>query len=144
MFHSNKIVKKDVSSKKMREMSFSPLKKLLMGYGIILFLGLTYAFVWNPRGYYLSCPFRNQTGFLCGGCGVTRMCLSLLAFDWGTAYQSNPFLFLSLPFLAVITVKESIDYVKGRKNPKIEHYYNLLIHFYLLLLVIWTIYRNLP
>lgn len=62
-------------------------------------LGFLY-FIWiEGTGISFPCPFRWLTGYLCPGCGITALCLSLIHGDVRAAYEANPFLFCTLPFL---------------------------------------------
>lgn len=52
--------------------------------------------------YYLAgCPIRWLFGFTCPSCGMTRAAISLLKFDFVSAYGYHPLVFL-LPVFAII------------------------------------------
>jgi uncharacterized protein DUF2752 len=63
--------------------------------------GATYLYIFEPgkSGFFPGCPFRALTGFTCPGCGSTRGLHCLLHGDVVGAFQFNPLLILSLPFL---------------------------------------------
>lgn len=88
------------------------LAHLLGGICLLLALGLGYAGVVHMVGRGLYCPFYLATGLLCPGCGVSRMCLSLLRGDWAGAWRANPGLFLLSPLLAALLALRGIRYVR--------------------------------
>ena len=87
-------------------------RRLLAGSGMLLALGLGYALWVRLTGLAVPCLFRTATGRLCPGCGVTRLCLALLRWDWAEAWSANPVLLLMLPVLAVLGVRLAVRYVR--------------------------------
>lgn len=87
--------------------------KLLTGLAALGAAGLGYAWLVDRLGRGLSCPFYRLTGYLCPGCGVSRMCMALLRGDWAGARAANPALFFLLPVLAGLLVWRVVGYVKG-------------------------------
>lgn len=79
----------------------------------LLCAGLLYAWVVIPMGVVIPCPFRLITGYLCPGCGVTRMCLAFLRGDPAAAYGYNKGLFLILPLLAALILSALYRYIRG-------------------------------
>lgn len=118
------------------------LLRLLSGLSLLLALGLGYALVVRVLGRGLYCPFYMTTGLLCPGCGVSRMCLSLLGGDWAGAWRANPGLVLLSPFLAVLLSLRAVRYVRTGegKSPVWEARIWLAIA---VLLVAYGVLRNL-
>lgn len=115
--------------------------RLFTGGRAILALGLGYALWVRFTGLAVPCPFFAVTGRLCPGCGVTRMCLALLRWDWAAAWDANPVLLMMLPFLAILGVRMAVRYIQetGVAGPKWE---NVLLWAMTVLLVIWGAARN--
>ncbi len=115
----------------------------LLGAGaLLLAAGLAYALWVGATGLALLCPFHAVTGLQCPGCGVTRLCLSLLRGDCSGAWRANPLLMLMLPILAVLAVRLSVRYVReGSAAPTRRE--NALIWVLTALLAAWGIVRNL-
>lgn len=90
-------------------------KKLAMILGAAILAGITASFVMIKTGYHLPCLFRSITGYLCPGCGATRMFLSLFQMDIKSAFHSNMLLFLSMPFILFILAEMMISYIKTGK-----------------------------
>lgn len=61
-----------------------------------------------------SCPFRLLTGLTCPGCGTTRCLHQLLHGNLAAAFQLNPLLLLSLPFLLYALVRYTYGVMLGR------------------------------
>lgn len=118
------------------------LRRLLGAAGLLLAAGLAYALWVGATGLALPCPFHAVTGLQCPGCGVTRLCLSLLRGDCSGAWEANPALLLMLPILAVLAVRLSTRYVReGSATPTRRE--NALIWVLIALLAAWGIVRNL-
>lgn len=118
------------------------LRKLALGGGTLLGLGVAYTVLIFVVGRGLYCPFWRITGLLCPGCGVTRMCLALLRLDLAGAWQANAALLLALPVLAVLAVRLAVRYVRtGQKLPSRGEervLWGLLLYF-----LAWGVLRNL-
>lgn len=123
--------------------SKSRLLRLLGGLGLLLALGLGYALVVRIVGRGLYCPFYLATGLLCPGCGVSRMCLSLLRGDWMGAWRANPGLVLLSPLLAVLLGLRAVRYVRTGEG-KAPAWESRLWIALALLLVVYGVLRNLP
>ena len=116
-------------------------RRLLAGCGALLASGLGYA-VWVRRtGLAIPCLFYAVTGRLCPGCGVTKLCLALLRWDWAGAWDANPVLLLMLPVLAALGVRLAVRYIRedNSTGPKWE---NALLWVMTALLVVWGAARN--
>lgn len=117
-------------------------RRLLTRVGALLAAGLGYALWARLTGLAVPCPFRTVTGWLCPGCGTTRMCLALLRWDWAAAWSANPVLLLMLPVLALLSIRLSVRYV--REGTVIgSKWENALIWAMAALLVVWGVVRNL-
>lgn len=118
------------------------LKKLAIAGAALVGLGAAYTVLILVIGRGLYCPVWKLTGFLCPGCGVTRMCLALLRLDFPGAWRANAALLLSLPVLLLVATRMVVRYVRiGRKLPSRGEervFWGLLIYF-----LAWGILRNL-
>ena len=83
---------------------------------LTLAVGTTYLFIFEPgkSGFFPACPFRLLTGFTCPGCGSTRGLHRLLHGDVIGAFEFNPLMVLSLPFLLYALVRYTTAAVTGR------------------------------
>jgi hypothetical protein len=106
-------------------------------------IGATYLFIFEPgkSGFFPACPFRTLTGFTCPGCGSTRGLHRLLHGDVVAAFEFNPLMVLSLPFLLYALVRYTAAAVSGR--PLQRHYVNAK-YIWMLFAVIMSfwIFRN--
>ena len=122
----------------MKKRLFSELFKLL----IILFAGILYYIIILVTGFKIPCVFNYFTGYLCPGCGMTRMIISVLNFDFSSAYYYNRAIFLTLPFILSFLIYEEIKYIKNGKRPfsKASHTFFILEAA---ILIVFGIARNL-
>ena len=116
-------------------------RRLLVAGGALVGSGLGYALWVQITGLAIPCPFYAVTGRLCPGCGVTRMCLALLRWDWAAAWNANPVLLLMLPILAFLGVRLAVRYVRedSAVGPGWE---NALLWAMIALLIVWGAARN--
>lgn len=118
-------------------------KKLLARAGLILGIGLAYALFCSLTGLALPCPFHTLTGLWCPGCGVSRMCISLLRGEFSTAWGYNPALMALLPVLAAVLTRLGVRYVRtGETRPTRGE--NVLIWGMAVCLLAFGVLRNLP
>ena len=68
----------------------------------LLSAGLFFAYGAVRWGWWLPCVFNRLTGLRCPGCGVSRMCLSLLRLDFEQAFYWNGAVMICLPALAYL------------------------------------------
>lgn len=95
-------------------------KKTLIILGAAILAGITASFVMIKYDLHLPCLFRSITGYMCPGCGATRMFLSLMQLDIKEAFYNNIMLFLSLPFILFILAEMIYSYVKTGKASNSE------------------------
>lgn len=110
--------------------------------GEILLFGLLYYLLHTYTGLGIPCPIRLLTGYLCPGCGVTRMAVSLIRGDISAAYAYNPFVLTVLPLLGIWSMYRTHTYIQTGKTD-FSLWEIFLLAAILLGAVIFTIYRNM-
>lgn len=113
---------------------------------LVLFLGFIY-YRFNPLEYnfFPKCPFRQATGLECAGCGSQRAIHNLLHLNILGAFNENPLLVLSLPYIFVALI---LDLPKNKQNPTLLKWRNRLlgmkaIYFWLIIVIVFWIGRNI-
>lgn len=93
--------------------------------------------VWVPK-----CPFRLLTGLDCPACGTQRALHAVLHGAWAEAMACNPFLVISLPYLALV-VFTTLRRPGGKSALRyVQH--PVTVRIYLAAIVAWWILRNTP
>jgi Protein of unknown function (DUF2752). len=119
------------------------MKKLVCTMFLILVIGLLYILFWFKTGILLPCLFHKITGLYCPGCGVTRMCLSLLHMNFYQAFRYNAGVMVILPILILYGLKYVIMYLKG-EQPHFSKVQNIILYLMIIWLVIFGVIRNIP
>jgi len=121
----------------MKSRLISEIKKL----SCVLLIGFVYYLIVKFTGFAIPCIFYKTTGLLCPGCGITRMIVAALNFDFAAAFSYNKMLFVTLPIIGCILIYNEIVYiVKGTRSSK---YTEPILYIEIVLLVIFCIVRNL-
>ena len=123
-------------------------KKLIKIALIVLVLG-GFFFIYryyNPsnHSFFVPCPFKYATGYLCPGCGSQRAIHQLLHLNILGALRLNPFMVLSLPIIIYglgITAWNFIFETQYRFN---LFYSKVFIYGYFGFAVLYWVLRNLP
>ncbi|HZE67958.1 MAG TPA: DUF2752 domain-containing protein [Pyrinomonadaceae bacterium] len=105
----------------------------------------TYLFLFDPAtsSGYPSCPFRTLTGLQCPGCGSTRALHQLLHGHPVAAFEFNPLLVLSLPFLALALLRVG-RFLPTHDNPKNRIVSPSIGWLVLAVVVGFWVFRNTP
>lgn len=107
---------------------------------IILIFGIIYYFVYTLTGIGFKCPVNSITGFLCPGCGISRLIVHLSRLEINSAFQSNKYLFVTIPFLIFEFIYVNYIDCLHRKQPK---WNDILLKTYFVSLIIFGIVRNI-
>ena len=109
------------------------LAHLLVGAGFLYFL-----FV-DLTGLGIPCLFRMATGLKCPGCGVTTMVESLARLDFASAFEANPFVFSTLPFLLFEVAYAGLYLSSKRRRSRPN---DALLLLYAVFLLAFAVLRN--
>ena len=118
--------------------------RLCIKTGGLLGAGLFYAFICILAGHPLiPCLFHTVTGLYCPGCGVSRMCLSILSLDFASAFKANAAVFLLLPPGLVMALRMAVRYVRtGNTRP--TQVQTCVFYVMVGVLLVFGVVRNLP
>ena len=108
-------------------------------------LALVVLFFFDPTRYaiYPTCPFHQLTGLNCPGCGALRAAHQLIHGHLAAAFRLNSFLFIALPVMLLVLVKNAIQQLRGAApEPKVVSPF--WIRLLLAALILFTVLRNLP
>lgn len=116
-------------------------RKILKIYGGILSVGLGYLILTSVMHIDIPCFYFATTGFLCPGCGVTRMFLSLARLDFAEAFSYNPVVFVLLILwngIALLCFCGKTAFVKDKR------FLYTVLGLSIAALLIFGFVRNLP
>ena len=96
--------------------------ELFRNVGILLAIGIGYYIFHSITDIGIKCPFYLLTGFLCPGCGISRMFLALISLDFSSALYFNAAAFVLLPFVLSVLISYYYEYIKkGRASLRPWH-----------------------
>ena len=90
----------------------------------------------------IPCIFKKITGLRCPGCGVSRMCMALLRFDFVQAAKYNIFVLSLIPFILPLAIYKMVVFIKSgiTKNTLFEKIFYPIVF---VLCIAFAIIRNL-
>ncbi len=119
------------------------LVQVLRPVGEVVLIGAAYFVFMKLTGLAIPCILYKITGKYCPGCGITRMILALLRFDFYTAIRQNCLLFFLLPCFLIYSLWKSVYYIKtGKRYSGRVEQVAILVAF--VLVVAFWIMRNMP
>ena len=117
------------------------LKKTVIKYSVILFIGFSYLIFVLCTGIRIPCLFYEITGLKCPGCGISRMFVSLAKLDFAAAFKFNPFALITGPFVLLYFVLNEIEYVKNGNGRREK--LKVFIYPELVAALIYAVIRNI-
>lgn len=123
-------------------------KKYITAIGILIFVAvLIYFYFNNPvdkENFYVSCTFKNVTGWDCAGCGAQRSVHYLLHGNWLEALRYNALFVVALPYVFILIYYAIRSYLFGKTYPNSFWFSGKMALIFVAVLVIYTLIRNLP
>lgn len=101
-------------------------------------------FLFNPmEAFWMpKCFFHELTGLNCPACGNQRALHALMHAQFVKAWQFNPFLFISLPYLLPLLFIK-ICKVDNRYTIVRVLTHKITIYIYVIMICVWWISRNI-
>ena len=118
------------------------IRKVIIISASLLAAGCAYAVFFSKTGIGIPCVFRKLTGFMCPGCGTTRMLVSLFRFDFVAAWNYNPVVLCMLPVGAVLLTLSIKRYIIGDSN-KMSRAETVTEYIMLFVLIAFGVLRNI-
>lgn len=116
--------------------------------GILILAAVLLYFYFNDpaqkENFFVSCTFKNLTGWDCAGCGGQRSLHHLLHLDLIKAVRYNAFLVLLTPYFIVLIIYAIRDFIYGTGYPKNFWFSGKMALVLVGLIFLYTIVRNLP
>lgn len=108
----------------------------------LIVAGCAYAVFFKLTGWGIPCPLKFATGLECPGCGVTRMCTSIIMLDFKAAWSYNPVIMCMLPVGGVLFFNGLKRYiVTGINTP--AKWENAVMVVMIIVLLIYGVVRNI-
>ena len=104
---------------------------------LVLLLGNPYSEAW-----WLKCPLHTLTGWQCPLCGMQRQLHALMHFQWAEAWQLNPVLLLSYPYLFLLLLGQLSPRFRASRLGE-RCYKNSVLFTFIAVLILWGIIRNI-
>lgn len=114
----------------------------MAGIAVAVLAGLLYYAIVSFLGFGIPCVFKTVTGLNCPGCGVSRMAVALLRFDFKEAFYCQPVIFCFLIPLTICFAKMGIDYVK-RGDKSLSLWQNIIVYSAIACLLLYCVYSNI-
>lgn len=118
------------------------IRYILLRDGVILLIGALYGLLVYATGMTVPCIFKKITGLECPGCGITRVCMSLLRGHIAEAFSYNRFCFLAAPVILYLIIKCDIKYIRTG-NYLLSKPDTVISYMLIALAVVFAICRNI-
>lgn len=115
-------------------------KRTIRDMVLLLFAGIVYYFLVIYTPFSMRCYFYELFHLKCPSCGITRMIISIIHFDFKQAFGYNPFIFVSFPYV----ICEIIYFIYlNESKKKMNRINKILLFIWLGLFMLFGIFRNI-
>lgn len=114
---------------------------------ILIVAGLFYFYFFDPsdtKNLYVSCTFKNFTGWDCAGCGGQRAFHHILHFDFLNALKYNALLVVLFPYAMILIFFSFRQYLTNKPFPKSFWFSNKMALIFVAVLLLFMVIRNIP
>lgn len=115
----------------------------LAGIWAVILVASVILYFFNPETsiLYPPCPFHYITGLHCPGCGSARALHQLVQGNFLKAFDFNPLMIISLPFLIYVFISFNFLVIRGYSLPELCNV-NIWPLFYIV--IFYWVARNIP
>ena len=115
---------------------------LIKSLSILLTISIVYLIFYSLSGIGLLCPLNALTNLLCPFCGVSRMFMSLLKFDFESAIYFNSACLLLIPIWTFLAIYYCTIYIKSGKQT-ISNWFKVVLYSTFVIMLIFCVLRNI-
>lgn len=126
----------------MQNEKFTRKKRVAVVAALFIIFGTAYGILVSVLHFGIPCIFYEIIGLKCSGCGITSGIVCLMHFDFLGALRSNAFLFVIIPYILLVFVHTSKEYIRTGKY-RLGTGKSFIDITFLVLLVLWGIFRNI-
>ncbi len=119
------------------------LKKIIIRDLVFLLIIIGYYYLNKYTGFSIPCPFNYLTGYLCPGCGITRMLFSLFKLNIHEAFTYNQLVFIYLPFIVAYFIYYDYLFVYDKKDKIICKIPKIVWYILIAITISFGIVRNI-
>ena len=131
-----------IGSRKMQLERDERNKRILTLAAIALALA-AYALICEFTAFRVPCVFHEVTGLDCPGCGITRMCMHIAHFDYGSAFLDNGLAFVTSPVIVYLVGCVALRYVGVAVPEPVEKANSRIAVVLIAAFLVFGIVRNL-
>lgn len=91
----------------------------------------------------IPCIFNKITGLYCPGCGITRMFIDILHFNFKDAFYHNMLVFILLPFITALVIYQIYLYINNKIDDKTNKIPNWIMISLLIITLSFGVLRNI-
>ena len=113
--------------------------KVLLIYIVVILLALLLVKLVEFLDY--ECLYKKLLNIYCAGCGTTRMFESIIHLEFYQAFRYNPYMFLIVAFIVIVSIINSVRYIIGKKMYRISRKIIIAIG---ISLAVYMVLRNIP
>ena len=115
--------------------------ELAKSVGILIGIGIAYYIFHSITDIGIKCPFYLITGYLCPGCGISRMLLALFALDIPAAIYYHAVAFFLLPFWGAVFISYYYEYIRYDRTI-LKTWHKAILVVSVILFIVYGIARN--